>query len=150
MTATSETSDTVSGFTALLANLPQPVLYGAVGVVLLCALIVSSNKRMKPQKDPQRMFTAAQRLEGFSRAGYQCELESVWFKRCTGRASHGDHHYPHSKGGATSMMNFTAACVRCNTSKGAKIPTSLSTWRLERRRRKYFPPGIPLTAGQRI
>lgn len=145
-----EPVDAATGALALLTPLPLPVLIGIVGALLLVALMISSNRRMTPQKDPQRMFSAAQRQEGFSRAGSQCELESVWFKRCTRRASHGDHHYPHSKGGATSMMNFTAACVRCNTSKGAKVPTALATWRLERRRRGYFPAGIPVTAGQRM
>lgn len=145
-----DSTDAVGRALAMLMPLPLPFLIGIVGAVLLVALIISSNRRMTPQKDPQRMFSAAQRLEGFSRAGSQCELESVWFKRCTRRASHGDHHYPHSKGGATSMMNFTAACVRCNTSKGAKVPTSLATWRLERRRRGYFPAGVPVAAGQRI
>ena len=48
------------------------------------------------------------------------------------------------------MANFTAACVRCNTSKGAKLPGFFSTIRMEARRRKYFPAGIPVKAGQRF
>ncbi len=34
----------------------------------------------------------------------------------------------------------TALCAHHNTSKGATIPSRLSIWRLERRRRRYFPP----------
>ena len=101
-------------------------------------------------KDPTRMFTPNQRLEGFARAGGRCEFEAWMFIRCHKDAHHGDHHYPWSKGGATSMANFTAACVRCNTSKGAKLPGFFSTIRMEARRRKYFPAGIPVKAGQRF
>lgn len=140
----------VSSFTAFLSGLPAPVLIGLGVVVLVMISAVRSNNAAPKQKDPVRMFTAQQRSEGFARANNQCELESMPFVRCKDTASHGDHHYPWSKGGSTSMLNFTAACVRCNTSKGAKVPTRFSTWRMERRRQRYFPAGIPVTAGQRM
>lgn len=140
----------ISSFVAFLSGLPTPVQVGLGIFTLIVISVVNSNRSAPKQKDPVRMFTAAQRVEGFSRAGNQCELESMPFVRCRETASHGDHHYPWSKGGATSMLNFTAACVRCNTSKGAKVPSRFSTWRLERRRRRYFPAGIPVTAGQRM
>lgn len=143
-------SSSVSSFITFLSGLPVPVLIG-IGLVLLIVIsTISSNSAAPKQKDPVRMFSAAQRSEGFSRANNQCELESMPFVRCKEKASHGDHHYPWSKGGATSMLNFTAACVRCNTSKGAKVPTRFSTWRMERRRQRYFPTGVPVTAGQRM
>jgi 5-methylcytosine-specific restriction endonuclease McrA len=119
-------------------------------VVLFVVSTVHSNNAAPKQKDPVRIFTAAQKLEGYARANNQCEFESMIFKRCTKTASHADHWYPWSKGGNTSMMNFVAACPRCNTSKGAKVPGQFSTWRLENRRRKYFPNGVPVTAGQRL
>jgi hypothetical protein len=122
-----------------------------VGGALFLALMIFrvAGGRAAP-KDPTRMFTANQRSEGFARAGGRCEFETLPFIRCRKPAHHGDHHYPWSKGGATSMSNFTAACVRCNTSKGAKLPGFLSTVRMEARRRKYFPAGVPVKAGQRF
>lgn len=143
-------SSAVSSFITFLSGLPTPVLIGLGIVLLLVISAIRSNSAAPKQKDPVRMFNATQRAEGFSRANNQCELESMPFVRCKEKASHGDHHYPWSKGGATSMLNFTAACVRCNTSKGAKVPTRFSTWRMERRRQRYFPAGVPVTAGQRI
>lgn len=148
------TPDGIAGFVSsiitFLSGLPTPVLVVLGLFVLIMVSSIMSNNAAAKQKDPVRMFTAPQRAEGFSRAGGICELESMPFVRCRERASHGDHHYPWSRGGATSMLNFTAACVRCNTSKGAKVPTRFSTWRLERRRQRYFPAGVPVTAGQRM
>ena len=66
-------------------------------------------------------------------------MEGLFFSRCNGAAAHGDHWFPWSKGGPTSMENFVAACVTCNTRKGAKVPTYWQTQRLVYRRRKYFP-----------
>ncbi|MEJ1191872.1 HNH endonuclease [Pseudarthrobacter sp. CCNWLW207] len=38
-------------------------------------------------------------------------------------AEHGDHFYPRSEGGSTSLQNFVAACARCNRAKRARIPS---------------------------
>lgn len=127
----------------------NPAVFGA-GLILVVLLVLRGSAGRAAPKDPTRMFTANQRTEGFARAGGRCEFEAWAFARCKKPAHHGDHHYPWSKGGATSMSNFTAACVRCNTSKGAKLPGFFSTMRLEARRRKYFPAGIPVKAGQRF
>lgn len=48
------------------------------------------------------------------------------------------------------MANFVAACARHNTSKGAKVPTLGQTVRMEARRRKYFPRGVAVKAGERF
>ena len=112
---------------------------GVVGVAIL--LVRAATGRSATQKDPQRDFTPTQRAEGFARARNQCEHVTVFGRRCTNAPTHGDHHYPHSKGGATTLSNFVALCARHNLTKGNRVPTHLATRRLERHRRTYFPPG---------
>lgn len=121
----------------------------AAALVLVLLLRFAVSGRSAP-KDPTRMFSQAQRLEGFARAGGICELDNSWFIRCRKPAHHGDHWYPWSKGGATSMTNFVAACVRCNTSKGAKLPSFFATQRIEARRRRYFSAGVSTKAGEKF
>jgi hypothetical protein len=135
--------------TALVTANPMPIAVIAGIVVLIYAARAAARNR-PVATDPSRLFSAVQRTEGFARAGGRCELDGFFFTRCKGKAHHGDHHYPWSRGGSTSMTNFVAACARCNTSKGAKIPTAWATMRMEARRRKYFPQGVPVKAGERF
>lgn len=128
----------------------NPLVAGAALLVALLILVFAARRAAPRAKDPTRLFTNNQRMEGFARAGGRCELEMFPFLRCKKPASHGDHHFPWSKGGSTSMGNFTAACMRCNTSKGAKVPGLWSTIRMEARRRRYFPAGSPTKAGERF
>ena len=86
------------------------------------------------RRDPVRRFTRQQRREGMARAGGQCETETRFRRRCSRAAEHGDHFYPWSKGGSTSVQNFVAACSRRNRAKGARIPSPAQQERLERRR----------------
>lgn len=131
-----------------IAALDPGLLALVAAPVALSVIVKGARSGMNHPKDPVRDFSAAQRSAGFTRAAGRCELDgSFWFTRCKRPASHGDHHFPHSKGGASSMENFVAACVRCNTSTGAKIPGLMATMRIERRRRKYFPAGISVKAG---
>ncbi|MEV7660488.1 HNH endonuclease signature motif containing protein [Paenarthrobacter sp. NPDC089316] len=83
------------------------------------------------------------------RAGGQCELESGYGRRCTRAAEHGDHFYPWSRGGATSLRNFVAACGDCNRRKGARIPSPGLHARLERRRASYVGSGDAVPVGER-
>ncbi|WP_281452819.1 HNH endonuclease [Paenarthrobacter nitroguajacolicus] len=83
------------------------------------------------------------------RAGGQCELESGYRRRCTKAAEHGDHFYPWSKGGATSLRNFVAACAHCNRRKSARIPSPGMLTRLERRRATYVGTGMTGAVGER-
>lgn len=92
-------------------------------------------------RDPRRNFTPNDRATGFARAGNQCEHISLFGRRCTAAPTHGDHHYPWSKGGATTLSNFVALCARHNLSKGSQVPSGWATRRLERRRASYFPAG---------
>lgn len=118
------------------------------GVVLIIANL-TSRRRKQTRHDPQRMFTVAQRTQGFARAGRRCEYDgALWFLRCKTPATHGDHFYPWAKGGASSMVNFVAACARHNLSKGATLPSWFQERRIRRRRRRYFPAGTPRVAGE--
>lgn len=101
-------------------------------------------------KDSQRMFTSDQRREGNARANGQCEMEGVFFTRCARPGEHGDHWFPHSKGGASSMNNFVWACAPCNLAKSAHVPTFWETTRLEWRRRRYFDPTAQMRPGEKV
>lgn len=129
----------------LEAVLSNPTIAFVVGA-LVVLLIVSSRRSGIRNLDPQRIFTAEQRAAGFDRADGRCEFSGLLF-RCRGAAEHGDHYFPWSKGGASSMGNFVAGCAPCNLSKGAKPPSRLNQIKLERRRRRYFPPGVDVRAG---
>lgn len=138
----------VSTLQDLIAS--NPLVAGLVGVLLFISLVRQATSGRSSPKDATRMFTASQRVEGFARAGGRCEFDTIPFIRCRRPAHHGDHWFPWSKGGSTSMTNFVAACARCNTSKGAKTPGALQTLRLQARRRRYFPMGVPVNAGERF
>lgn len=111
-----------------------------VGGGVVVALRRAGSARV--QRDPQRMFSAAQRVAIFRRAGNRCEHKAT-FGRCTAGPTHADHIYPWSKGGATTLANGAALCARHNLSKGARTPSGIYKWRLERSRRSYFPTGMP-------
>jgi hypothetical protein len=141
--------NTLTGFVQWAADTIAHNQVAAVIVAVVVLLFVLSNSKQKGnQKDPSRLFSSSQRASGFSRAANRCEFDKAIFWRCRKAAQHGDHWFPHSKGGATSMTNFVAACAPCNLSKSAKNPTRGQTARLKRRRRKYFPAGMDSTAGE--
>lgn len=157
MTSPTTITDTLTAFvegliaqvTALTTANPMPFIIIAGFIVLVYVGRAIAQNRPVPT-DPSRLFSAVQRNEGFGRAAGRCEMDGVFFMRCKAKAHHGDHHYPWSRGGSTSMANFVAACARHNTSKGAKIPTAWATMRMEARRRKYFPQGVNVKAGERF
>jgi hypothetical protein len=129
-------------FTAGFWAAAHPVPVAAVFAIVAVPALIASLIRMLPRaiaKDPVRLYTSDQRRVGGDRAEGRCEMEGVFFTRCRRPGEHGDHWFPHSKGGSTSMTNFVWACARCNTSKGARVPTFWETTRLEWRRRRYFP-----------
>jgi hypothetical protein len=116
----------------------------ACGILLLLIGIPQAIALLprKVERDPQRTFSAEQRRAGFARSGGRCEAETLLFTRCRRPASQGDHWFPHSKGGRTSMRNFAGLCAWHNLSKSAHTPTWWETTRLEWRRRRYFPEGV--------
>lgn len=74
----------------------------------------------------RRHFNASERAALYLAADGRCsncdsELLPGW---------HADHTYPHSKGGATDVVNGQALCPACNLSKGSKasMTPSLSDW----------------------
>ncbi|MCX2748991.1 HNH endonuclease [Arthrobacter sp. MI7-26] len=132
-------------FDAALAAVAVPGLI-FVALVVVSAVIRGSDVR---RRDPLRRFTRQQRREGMARADGQCEMEAGLHRRCSRRAEHGDHFYPWSKGGATSLQNFVAACSRCNHAKGVRIPSPGIQKRLGRRRLEYFGAQELVRVGER-
>lgn len=140
-----------------LENVLQEVFGGlwiAIGmpaafIVMLLVVAIMLRTSDVRRRDPQRRFTPYRRREGMLRAGGICELDSGYGRRCSRAAEHGDHFYPWSKGGATSLRNFVAACSHCNRHKGASIPSPGLLTRLERRRASYIGTGDAVTVGER-
>ncbi|WP_455835710.1 HNH endonuclease [Pseudarthrobacter siccitolerans] len=134
----------------LVDSVVAAVALPGVAVVVLGIVGAVMNARDVRRRDPVRRFTRQQRREGMARAGGQCEMESGFGRRCSRPAEHGDHFYPWSKGGSTSLQNFVAACARCNRAKRARIPSPAQQQRLERRRRDYVPPSsFSISVGER-
>lgn len=123
-------------------------LPGIFAVVLITAAVVINSRDVR-RRDPARRFTRQQRREGMARGGGQCEMEVGSGRRCARPSEHGDHFYPWSKGGSTSLQNFVAACAKCNRARRARIPSPGQQARLERRRRDYFTPGASVSVGER-
>lgn len=132
-------------FHGVLAAIALPA---AVAVILIIVAVVIHAQDVR-RRDPVRRFTRQQRRQGMARADGLCEMESGFRRRCSRPAEHGDHFYPWSKGGSTSLQNFVAACARCNRTKGARIPSPAQQERLERRRRTYVALDAPVSVGER-
>jgi 5-methylcytosine-specific restriction endonuclease McrA len=144
--APSTPADVLRGMVdGVLAAVTLPGL-AAVVLGIVAAVITGRDVR---RRDPVRRFTRQQRREGMARAGGQCEMESGFGRRCGRSAEHGDHFYPWSKGGSTSLQNFVAACAKCNRAKRANIPSPGQQQRMERRRREYLPPSSSVSVGER-
>lgn len=124
------------------------VLLGVAAVLLGITAAIMTRQDVR-RRDPVRRFTRQQRREGMARARGLCELEAGFGRRCGRPAEHGDHFYPWSKGGSTSLQNFVAACARCNRAKRARIPSPGQQRRMERRRREYLPPSSSVSVGER-
>jgi len=153
--------DTLARLAGVLMDLivahPRVALVVVAGLILLLVIrrrirTRAERKTSNVAKDPVRMFTSEERAEGFKRTGGRCEFDGWFFKlnRCHRPAAHGDHWQPWSTGGATTMENFVSACIRCNTSKGAKTPTWGQTMRVAWRRRFYFPKGAKRRPGEKF
>lgn len=135
----------------LLALLPPGIPREALWLLVIPALMLLiklSHAGRRINQDPQRMFNGQQRKLGHDRASRRCEMDNWLFMRCRADSKEADHHYPHTRGGASSMENLVAACMKHNRSKSAKMPTRLATWRITRRRKRYFPAGDRLAPGQ--
>jgi hypothetical protein len=131
------------------AALAAAALPGTFLVVLVIIAVVIHSQDVR-RRDPVRRFSRQHRREGLARAGGQCEMEAGFRRRCSRPAEHGDHFFPWSKGGASSLQNFVAACARCNRTKGARLPSPGQQARMERRRRAYFTPDGSVSVGERL
>ncbi|WP_426998498.1 HNH endonuclease [Pseudarthrobacter sp. N5] len=143
----------ISSVTEALRGMLESVLAvsalpGAFLVVLVIVAAVIHGQDVR-RRDPVRRFSRQQRREGMGRAAGLCEMEAGFRRRCSRPAEHGDHFYPWSKGGSTSLQNFVAACARCNRAKGARIPSPGQQERIERRRRDYVAPDGSVRVGER-
>ena len=136
-------------FTEMFGGVLAAVGLPGVLAVVLIMIVAIIRGRDVLRRDPLRRFSRQQRREGMSRAEGQCEMEAGFRRRCSRPAEHGDHFYPWSKGGSTSLQNFVAACSRCNRAKGAQIPSPGQQERLERRRRTYVTLGDAVAVGER-
>ena len=134
-----------SMFDAVLAAIALPGFF--VVVLTIVAMIIRTQDIRR--RDPVRRFSRQQRRDGMARAGGQCEMEAGFRRRCSRPAEHGDHFYPWSKGGSTSLQNFVAACARCNRAKSARIPSPGQQQRMERRRRDYVTSEGSVSVGER-
>jgi hypothetical protein len=132
-------------FAGVLEAITAPVLI----IVALVITVLVIRFRDVRRRDPVRRFTRQQRREGMARAGGQCEMEAGLGRRCPRPAEHGDHFYPWSKGGSTSLQNFVAACSTCNRAKGARIPSPAQQLRIEARRRTYVASDGAVAVGER-
>lgn len=137
----------------LLASLVQAnptlsmIIAGCIAAVAVLPGLLMAGAGGGP-KDPRRLFAVPDRKAAFDRAGNRCEYDGFLWFRCPHPAHHADHFFPHTRGGATSMRNLVAACTGCNLAKSSHMPTPWVKWRLERRRRRYFPSGMDVTAGE--
>ena len=110
-------------------------------LLLLTVSSVAANRRR--HLDPQRLYSTAQRRLIFELCGGRCEHKSMFWRRCRQPATHADHVYPHSRGGATTVENGQGLCQFHNLSKGGRTPSRIYRARLARRRIAYYPPGAP-------
>ena len=82
------------------------------------------------KKDSRRFFTPAQRRALYWVNNGCCEECGV---KLDPHNWHADHTHPHSKGGATDVINGRALCPDCNLKKGANVKYTyanlyLNTW----------------------
>lgn len=96
---------------------------------------IARQKKTDDRRDAVRTYTKSQREQGMNRCNNRCEGTGLFFRcRYRGDDLHGDHWYPHSRGGATSINNLVMLCPSCNLSKSAKIPSFSQTGALRLRR----------------
>lgn len=132
-------------FDGVLAAVILPGMF-VLALSIIAAIMGARDVR---RRDPIRRFNGQQRRQGMARAQGKCEMEEAFYRRCSRPAEHGDHFYPWSKGGATSVLNFVAACARCNRAKAARVPSPGQQKRMEGRRRGYFGADELVRAGER-
>lgn len=117
------------------------LLIPAAIVLLVGVVLASPAGGACESRDPRRGFTVAERRAAFERAGHRCEHKPLLWHRCTNTPTQGDHIFPWSRGGRTTMSNQQALCPFHNSRKSGTVPTRLYILRLQWRRCRYFPAG---------
>lgn len=126
--------------TVLHVIVQHPWLLIPIAIALLTGVVLASPAGGACEsRDPRRGFTVAERRAAFERAGHRCEHKSILWHRCTNTPTQGDHIFPWSRGGRTTMSNQQALCPFHNSRKSGTVPTRLYIVRLQWRRRRYFP-----------
>jgi len=119
------------------------------GATIIWQVIQMIRERRSP-KDPIRAFTTFQSSAASMLAGGQCEFTGAFGRRCRRPGAHADHWIPHTRGGASSDDNLVWACAPHNLRKSARMPSRYATWRVARRRLRYFPPDVSRKPGRRF
>lgn len=100
--------------------------------------VIAHNKKDSSHRDVKRVFTAKEKNSISRVCGHRCEGTGLFLRcRYTGTDLHGDHWFPHSKGGATTTDNLVMLCPTCNRKKSDAIPTLLQTKALGWRRKHH-------------
>lgn len=103
-------------------------------------------------RDPRRSFTKKEIDMMLFLVGHRCEYVDELGRRCKIQDNlHADHHYPHSRGGATRCNprvpldpfnnNIVILCEYHNRQKSNIHPTHQETERIHRSRNNYSFPG---------
>lgn len=129
-------------------TVPTWLAVAAVATAVVC--VVSAVVENAPtRRDDRRAFTVQDRATSFALAHWRCEHRPLVGFRCTVQATHADHVVPWSKGGPTVLSNCQALCQRHNLVKSNHMPTLFYVWRLQRRRRRYYPATQPVEVAWR-
>ncbi|GAA3608144.1 HNH endonuclease [Agrococcus terreus] len=126
-----------------------PQLFVPALVIMILLIVVNApipgRGPRSAKRDPWRGFKYAPRAAVLHRAGGRCEGSAfLAWGRCDEPATDVDYVYPWSKGGPTVTSNGQALCRGHNRNKSAWTPPWWYVVTLERRRRSYFPAGIPV------
>jgi hypothetical protein len=133
------------GSSLLSTAAAHPVLATFIVLVFTVGIVDKAHAALltSARRDPDRLFSRADKAVVLARAGHQCEHHGL-LGRCDAReALQADHVHPYSRGGWTAPANGQALCKRHNREKSARVPWGWQLRRLARRRAGYFPPGQP-------
>jgi HNH endonuclease len=128
-----------------LAATSSPLVAVLLGAAIVVAVIggVRSVMHGPGRRDPVRLFTRGDKAVLLARAGQRCERHGWVSGRCKViEGLEADHVHPHSRGGQTALANGQALCQRHNRAKRASVPFGWQLKALEKRRGRYYPPGV--------
>lgn len=129
----------------------QNIIYIAIAVASIvvvyfaCKLVVWLDtaiivflhpRRDDDSRDEKRVYTRSEKDTALFKVDNRCEGTGYFFRcRYKGKDLHGDHWFPHARGGATTQQNLVMLCPKCNRKKSDHVPNHFKTKALERRRK---------------